>query len=114
MEELFLPVLAHFENGNFWTASGGAMRYKVVPDTQAQEPHLTAEVWEGPWNYQDSRIEEKAEFPLSEEGLQALQAWLTRWQEELNGRPKKSLAETLQARDARRAELAQASAEAGE
>ena len=32
-EELFLPVLSHFENGNFWTASGGALRYKVVPDT---------------------------------------------------------------------------------
>ena len=29
-EELFLPVLSHFENGNFWTASGGALRYKVV------------------------------------------------------------------------------------
>ena len=25
-EELFLPVLSHFENGNFWTASGGALR----------------------------------------------------------------------------------------
>ena len=26
-EELFLPVLSHFENGNFWTASGGAVSY---------------------------------------------------------------------------------------
>ena len=54
-EELFLPVLSHFENGNFWTASGGALRYKVVPDT-GESPRLTAEVWEGPWRYQDSTV----------------------------------------------------------
>ena len=30
-QELFLPVLSHFENGNFWTASGGRMRYRVDP-----------------------------------------------------------------------------------
>ena len=64
-EELFLPVLSHFENGNFWTASGGALRYKVVPDT-GESPRLTAEVWEGPWRYQDSTVEETKEFPLSE------------------------------------------------
>ena len=70
-EELFLPVLSHFENGNFWTASGGALRYKVVPDT-GESPRLTAEVWEGPWRYQDSTVEETKEFPLSEEGLEEL------------------------------------------
>ena len=32
MDELFLPVLSHFENGNFWTASGGRMRYRVDPE----------------------------------------------------------------------------------
>ena len=73
-EELFLPVLSHFENGNFWTASGGALRYKVVPDT-GESPRLTAEVWEGPWRYQDSTVEETKEFPLSEEGLEELRGW---------------------------------------
>ena len=92
-EELFLPVLSHFENGNFWTASGGALRYKVVPDT-GESPRLTAEVWEGPWRYQDSTVEETKEFPLSEEG-----------RTEMNARPKKTLEETLAARAARRAEL---------
>ena len=47
-EELFLPVLSHFENGNFWTASGGALRSQVVPET-GESPRLTAAVWEGPW-----------------------------------------------------------------
>ena len=82
-EELFLPVLSHFENGNFWTASGGALRYKVVPDT-GESPRLTAEVWEGPWRYQDSTVEETKEFPLSEEGLEELRAvlddtWVLWW-----------------------------------
>ncbi len=87
-EELFLPVLSHFENGNFWTASGGALRYKVVPDT-GESPRLTAEVWEGPWRYQDSTVEETKEFPLSEEGLEELRGWLARWRTEMNARPKK-------------------------
>ena len=98
-EELFLPVLSHFENGNFWTASGGALRYKVVPDTG-----------EGPWRYQDSTVEETKEFPLSEEGLEELRGWLARWRTEMNARPKKTLEETLAARAARRAELEAAAA----
>ena len=94
-EELFLPVLSHFENGNFWTASGGALRCRVEPDT-GENPRLTA---------QDSRGEETQEFPLTEEGLEALRAWLLRWRETMNARPKKTLAETIAARDARRAEI---------
>ena len=129
-EELFLPVLSHFENGNFWTASGGALRYKVVPDT-GESPRLTAEVWEGPWRYQDSTVEETkklgwlvpgpdeavtgyvmyelfsgsgAHDPAGE-GLEELRGWLARWRTEMNARPKKTLEETLAARAARRAEL---------
>ena len=103
-EELFLPVLSHFENGNFWTASGGALRYRVEPDT-GENPRLTAQVWEGPWSLRDSRVEETQEFPLTEEGLEALRAWLLRWRETMNARPKKTRAEAIAARDARRAEI---------
>ena len=54
-ERLFLPVLSHFENKNFWTASGGRMRYRVDPVLgEDQPPALTAQVWEGPWRLQDS------------------------------------------------------------
>ena len=105
-EELFLPVLSHFENNNFWTASGGALRYRVDPDT-GENPRLTAVVWEGPWSLRDSRVEEEKDFPLSEEGLDALRAWLLDWQARMNARPPKSLAESIAARDARRAELAE-------
>ena len=101
-EELFLPVLSHFENGNFWTASGGRMRYRVDPDT-GEGPHLTAKVWEGPWSLADSPVEEEVRFPLSEAGLEELRAWALRWQAEINARPNKTLAETVAARDAFRA-----------
>lgn len=62
-------------------------------------------MWEGPWRYQDSTVEETKEFPLSEEGLEELRGWLARWRTEMNARPKKTLEETLAARAARRAEL---------
>ena len=54
MEDFFLPVLSHFQNENFWTASAGALRYRVTP----REEGLAAEVWEGPWRYEDSRLPE--------------------------------------------------------
>ena len=108
-EELFLPVLSHFENENFWTASGGAMRYRVDPvkEEGAGAPTaLLAQVWQGPWNQADSRVEATETFPLSEEGLSGLRTWLLKWQAEMNARPPRTLAETIAARDARRAERA--------
>ena len=102
MDELFLPVLSHFENGNFWTASGGRMRYRVDPEP-GEELQLAARVWEGPWSLADSPVEEETRFPLSEEGLEALRAWALGWQKTINARPPKTLAETIAARDAFRA-----------
>ena len=101
MEEYFLPVLSHFVNGNAWTASAGRMRYQAVPSEDGST--LTAQVWEGPFGHAFSQVEEEVSFPLSQEGLEALRAWLLRWRETMNARPKKTLAETIAARDARRA-----------
>ena len=108
-EELFLPVLSHFENGNFWTASAGALRYRVDPVTQeGSDPTLHVQVWEGPWCLQDSTVEETGDFPMSEEGLTELSAFLCRWRSEMNARPKKSLEEIIRLRDERRQARAQA------
>ena len=112
-DTMFLPVLSHFENENFWTASSGRMRYRVDPVKGDEEnpPSLTAQVWEGPWRLQDSTVEETTSFPMSEEGLDQLRAWALAWQETINARLPRSLKETIQARDARRAELEAAKAE---
>ena len=112
-QDLFLPVLSNFENDNFWTASAGRMRYRVDPvkgegDTPSS---LTAQVWEGPWRLQDSTVEETTAFPMTEEGLDQLRVWVLAWQEKINARPPRSMAETIQARDARRAALAAEEAE---
>ena len=103
MEELFLPVLSHFQNGNFWSASAGRMNYRVTPDGD----RLTAEVWEGPWCYQLSRVEEQREFPLDEGGLSELRDWIVCWREKINARPLRTMADTLAAREEMRARQAE-------
>ena len=57
-QDLFLPVLSHFENDNFWTASAGRMCYRVDPVKGGEDtpPSLSAQVWEGPWRLQDSNL----------------------------------------------------------
>ncbi len=102
MEELFLPVLSHFQNGNFWTASRGRMRYYAAPDGE----ELAAQVWEGPWNQTDSEMEETRRFPLSEEGLEELRGWAAAWAGDINARPPRSLEEDIRRRDACRSRRA--------
>ena len=96
MEELYLPVLSHFQNGNVWTASAGKLRYRA-----AGGETIAAEVWQGPWNLELAEIEEKREFPLTEEGIDQLRAWLLTWAEEMNARHEETLEQTLERRDAR-------------
>lgn len=101
--DLFIPVLSHFENENPWLASAGRLRCRVLPAAAEENPQkkiLMAEVWEGPWAYEFSTVEETREFPLSEEGLQALSVWLEHWREIVEARPSRSLAENIARRNA--------------
>lgn len=110
--ELYLPVLSHFENRNTWSSSAGRMRYLITPhlapfpegmeegDGAPPGSTLTVEVWEGPWAYEFSTVEDSRSFPLTEEGLAALPGWLKQWAETVNARPKRTMAED----DARRKE----------
>ena len=100
MEELFLPVLSHFQNKNPWSASVGRLRYRVIPTLAENEEEslLTAQVWEGPWAYEFSTVEESKTFPLSEAGLEELPRWLLQWAEAINARPKGTMAEDDQRR----------------
>ena len=94
MGELYLPVLSHFQNGNTWLASLGRLRFKVTPG----EETLTAETWEGPWSYEFSALEEERAFPLSEEGIEDLRAWLLTRAEDVSTRPERSMEEDLKRR----------------
>lgn len=97
MAELFLPVLSHFQNKNPWTSGIGRLRCRVVPTVAGGESDslLTAEVWEGPWAYEFSTVEETKTFPLSAGGLEALAGWLAAWGETVNARPQRSLEEDI-------------------
>ena len=84
MEELFLPVLHSFENGNVFTGSLGLLRFKITPQITMKTPKevdfeassIRAEYWHGLRCYEKSQIEGEAVFPLSEEGRTQLRSWL--------------------------------------
>lgn len=84
MEELYLPTLHTFENGNVFTGSLGALRFKVTPNVvmrSAKEidpegSSMTAQYWHGPFCFEKSEIEGEKTFPMTEKGKAAMQAWL--------------------------------------
>lgn len=103
MAEFFLPVLSHFQNENPWSSSAGRLRYwitPVIPQDENKEPLLDAaklqvQVWEGPWERSFSTIEETRTFPLTEDGIAAIPAYLETWEQTVNSRPPRTLAENI-------------------
>ena len=71
-QELFLPTLSSMQYGNVWTGSLGSTRWRIVP----AEGEMTAELWYGPLCYELSEIAHTARFPIGEEGIEQLRAWL--------------------------------------
>ena len=84
MSSIYLPVFHHFENGNIFTGSSGAFRYKITPNVVMATPKevdhaasdLKAEYWHGPLCYELSPIEGEKTFPMSPEGREELRNWL--------------------------------------
>ena len=101
MAQLFFPVLSHFQNNNGWLSSDGRLRYRITPTlepcAEGEDPDgiLTVEVWEGPWAYEFSTVEESKDFPLTDEGLQDILKWLDGWHDAMEARPQRSLEENI-------------------
>ena len=84
MTEIYLPTLHTFAMKNEFTGSCGELRFKIVPKVQMLTPKevdmenssIFAEFWHGPFCYEKSTMEGEATFPMSEEGREALKAWL--------------------------------------
>ena len=84
MAELFLPTLHSFANNNVFTGSSGSLRFKASPVLAFQENKevdfasstIKVEFWHGLFCYEKSQMEGEQSFPLSEEGLQQMRAWL--------------------------------------
>ncbi len=85
MEELFLPTLHWFAMNNIFTGSMGAFRFRAKPDVvmaTAKEvdygaSRIHCEYWHGPFCYEKSEMEGANDFPMTQEGVDAMKAWLT-------------------------------------
>ncbi len=84
MEELFLPTLHTFAMKNPFTGSKGLFRFRIVPNVVMKTPKevdfeassLNAEFWHGLFCYEKSQMEGQKDFPMSEEGREAMRQWL--------------------------------------
>lgn len=73
MSDIFLPTRHSFENGNTFSGSCGLLRFFLKPT----EEEITAEIWHGLFCREKSDIEMTATFPLTDDGIEALRAFLT-------------------------------------
>lgn len=94
MNDIFIPTMLFWENGNSWYGSKGLTRFFIQPvkhEPPEEDPHgeayttLDAEVWKGPLTKALSEVLATASFPLSEEGLEQISAWLEDHAAKLNG-----------------------------
>ena len=84
MEKLFIPTLHTFAMNNIFTGSLGLFRFRAAPEIVMATPKevdfekssIHVEYWHGPYCYEKSTMEDRMEFPMSEEGRLAMQRWL--------------------------------------
>lgn len=80
MSAIFIPTLSHWQLGNSWSGSLGRASYYITPrsreEGEEKVPELFAEVWTGPTCYELSTAERTETFPVTEEGLEEMRAWL--------------------------------------
>ena len=82
---IYLPTLHTFAMGNIFTGSWGSLRFKLTPqvvdapgrrEVDMEASSILGELWHGIFCYEKSEIEKTEVFPMSEEGREALRAWL--------------------------------------
>ena len=84
MAEIYIPTLLTFANDNVFTGSYGNMRFRIAPvivkstpkEVDMEASTIFAEIWRGEKCYELSEMEQSQTFPMSEEGRQAMKAWL--------------------------------------
>ena len=74
MPGLFVPNFMSFNNDNIFLGSYGALRFKLSHNVG--EATIRAEYWYGPLCYEKSQMDGEETFPLSDEGIAAMKAWL--------------------------------------
>lgn len=74
MAEIYVPNYMSFNNDNTFLGSYEGLRFKLTPNVEAQEIH--AEYWFGPLCYDLSEMDGERTFPMSDEGIADMTAWL--------------------------------------
>lgn len=89
-QEFYLPVLSHFENDNGWSGSRGLLCYEIE---KPREGTMHVVIWQGPFCRSYARQEGETDFPVSEEGVAALRAWLLERADAMNAQPPRTAEE---------------------
>ena len=84
MGELFIPTLHTFAMNNIFTGSCGAFRFRAAPnvimatakEVDFEQSTIHAEFWHGPFCYELSTMEGERTFPMTQEGVAEMKAWL--------------------------------------
>ena len=93
MNDILIPTMLFWENGNSWYGSKGLARFFIQPvkheppdDDPQSAAHTTLdiELWRGPLTKELSQVIAAASFPLSEEGLLQTTGWLEEQAAQLN------------------------------
>ena len=84
MSEIFVPTLHTFAMNNVFTGSIGNLRYKITPSVSMHgkevdfgNSSMSVQIWYGLFCFEKSEVVDSETFPLTEEGRQAMIAWLT-------------------------------------
>lgn len=90
LKPILIPTMLFWENENTWYGSKGHARFYLqtakVEDAPEGAPSriFQAEVWRGPLTKALSEVLASEAFPLTEEGLAQMTAWLEDQAEQLN------------------------------
>ena len=83
MDKLFVPTLHTFAMNNVFTGSCGNFRFRAEPKVEMagkevvfENSNIHVEFWHGPFCYEKSEMEGERTFPMSDEGRNAMIAWL--------------------------------------
>lgn len=84
MKEIFLPTLHYFAMNNIFTGSCEAFRFRAEPnvimatakEVDYAQSSIHAEYWHGPFCYELSRMEGEQTFPMTQQGVENMKAWL--------------------------------------
>lgn len=91
-KELWLPTLSHFQNDNGWSGSSGVLCYEIE---KPKEETMTVVLWYGPFCRQYAEEMERRQYPVTEDGIEAMRAWLMERAAAMNAAPERTPADTL-------------------